>query len=179
MQEVMSLQKPLLRHIPKGVLHAWGLEYARLVSDLLHRQTWEALTEVLAFPKLTLGLPHRGGAKHKDELAREVKRRLDRFREAGFAVAWQESKGRSVAPRKRQPSKRAPASVQDKVARLSDENFVSALEGLMHDGAFSKAVKHLLSEGIHDASDQRVLQALEDLHPKGAPIDMVPRSGPS
>ena len=178
LQDVMSLQKPLLRHIPKGALHAWGLEYARLLSNLLHHQTWESLRDVIAFPKLTLGLPHRGGAKHKDELAREVKRRLDRFREAGFEALWQETKGRSTITRKRQPSKRAPASVQDKVARLSEDNFVSALEGLMQDGAFSKAVKHLLSEGIHDASDHRVLQALECLHPKGDPIDMVPPSEP-
>ena len=35
----------------------------------------------------------------------------------------------------------------------------------MDDGAFSKAAKHLLSTGLHDAADAAVRKALEALHP--------------
>jgi hypothetical protein len=37
----------------------------------------------------------------------------------------------------------------------------------MQDGAFSKAVKHLLSEGIHDPSDPAVVALLREKHPVG------------
>ena len=40
----------------------------------------------------------------------------------------------------------------------------------MDDGAFSKAAKHLLSSGIHDAADQEVRKTLENLHPAREPI---------
>ena len=53
--------------------------------------------------------------------------------------------------------------------RALDKGFVNSLQGLLDDGAFSKAAKHLLSKGLHDGADPEVRRILESLHPKAAP----------
>ena len=47
---------------------------------------------------------------------------------------------------------------------------MNALQGLLDDGAFSKAAKHLLSEGIHDPAEEGVRAALDALHPRREPV---------
>ena len=53
---------------------------------------------------------------------------------------------------------------------MHDEGFLGTLQGLMHDAALSKAVKHLLSDGIHDAMEDTIRKKLADLHPKAPPV---------
>jgi hypothetical protein len=66
----------------------------------------------------------------------------------------------------------------DKVDRLENPAFLNTLSGLMEDGAFTKAVKHLLSNGVHDSLDLQVQAKLEALHPKAPPISNCPEGCP-
>lgn len=53
--------------------------------------------------------------------------------------------------------------------RLRNSGFLDSLAALVQDGAYSKAVKHLLSDGVHDAHDAAVRAKLEALHPQREP----------
>ena len=82
----------------------------------------------------------------------------------GLSKPSPEPKGRKRA---REP---APAlSAQDKVDRLDKDEFVDQIRALVDEGALSKAVRHMLSNGIHDTDSPEVLQALRDLHPTAPP----------
>ena len=61
------------------------------------------------------------------------------------------------------------SNIHDKVRRLQTPTFLNTLTGLMQEGAFSKAVKHLLSDGIYDAKDAYVRERLSQLHPPPLP----------
>ena len=72
------------------------------------------------------------------------------------------------------PQPEQPQSLEEKTL---DKGFLNSLQGLMDDRAFSKAAKHLLSSGIHDAADHEVRMALESLHPAREPIkDPFPKN---
>ena len=57
---------------------------------------------------------------------------------------------------KRKISHASASSLTEKVARMNEPPFLGTLQALMKDGAFSKAVRHLLSDVLHDANDSRV-----------------------
>ena len=50
--------------------------------------------------------------------------------------------------------------MHDKEQRLHDPSFLQALNHLVREGAFSKAVKHILSDGLLDPSNPQVFQDL-------------------
>ena len=174
----MEANCPLLRHIPKGTVHAWGLAYGRLLDAFVSTLTWEALRDLLVFPKVTLGLPHRGGAKHRDEASRVVCHRVARFVAEGYLPLWAEARGRGTAKRATQRLSSEQTAMRQKVQRLGDVKFLATLQGLMQDGAFSKAVKHILSDGLHDTLDPRVQEKLAALHPDRVPLNGIPSHEP-
>ena len=57
LHDILESNCPLLRHIPKGSVHAWGLAFTQVLETFLERLSWEALRDVLVFPKVTLELP--------------------------------------------------------------------------------------------------------------------------
>ena len=48
---------------------------------------------------------------------------------------------------------------------------IATVRGLVEEGAFSKAARHLTSEGLADVSDPGVAEKLRDLHPLGPSVD--------
>ena len=74
----------------------------------------------------------------------------------------------SVRPPKRQRTSPS-SSIPDQEARLSTSPFFAVLDSLMRDGAFSKAIRYLTSEGIHDPLDPTVLASLRDKYPPCSP----------
>ena len=70
-----------------------------------HR-TWESLGALLAFPKITLEPPVRGGKGNKDEPGRVVKARIVRLHAEGWESLWQEIKGIRGAERERKRPKK-------------------------------------------------------------------------
>ena len=88
---------------------------------------------------------------------------------------WKKCRGMREALRK--PRKR-DAPGEDKCKRLSKEGFLNSLQGFIEDGAFSKAVKHLISDGLHDGLDQEVRKELRRLHPTEDPVTGAPMGKP-
>ena len=100
---------------------------------------------MLLFPKMTLGIPHGGGRAHHKEACREVVKRLGLIQGGQWEDAWKAARGRGLDPRpKRSKVLSNSGSWVAKVQRLHGAAFVDTLTGLMQDGAFSKAVKHLV-----------------------------------
>ena len=93
LNNLMGRQLSLLRHVPKGAINAWGKAAAHYIKLFLEEKTWEVLATLLAYPKCTLGLPHCGGRKSKDEAGRLVRQRLSVFAEHGWLKSWQALKG--------------------------------------------------------------------------------------
>ena len=63
---------------------------------------------------------------------------------------------------------------------MRSDNFVAQIRKLVGEGAISKACKHLVSDGLHDARDNNVWAQLQHLHPYEeppvrAPLDDIPR----
>ena len=129
-------------------------------------KSWEALATLLAFPKCTLGLPHRGGKKGKDEASRLVRQRVACFQEQGWLACLAQMPGTREQPRRKRQRPEG-ASLESKTL---DKGFQRTLQGLLDDGAFSKAARHLLSEGVHDPADEGVRLELAKLHPSREPV---------
>ena len=170
LNDICGSYRPLLRHIPKGVLSCWASGLTKAIDEFLQHQTWESLARLLAYPKVTLGVPHRSGRAHKSEATRLVRKQVQAFA-TDWLQAWNGLKRVSMRPAKKQC--RDHEGLSYKVNRLENPAFLNTLQGLMDDGAFSKAVKHLLSDGVHDAMNEEVRQKLQELHPRADPPQFV------
>ena len=167
LDSVLRTHVPLFRHVPKGAQAAWGAALAHRIQDLALHRTWEALLDLLAFPKLTLTTPYRGKPS-TSKMTSDVLDRLGALRSQGSLSLIQAS-GDLSRPRPKRGRPSPCSSLADKQDRLEDTAFQNSLKALMADGAFSKAVCHLLSEGIHDASDPSVIEVLRTKHPRAPP----------
>ena len=163
---ILGKHVTLVRHIPSGAMNVWGRTYASLLTSFSNNPTWESFADMLLFPKCTLGLPHRGGKKHKNDIANLVRGRVTTFTSEGWLACWGKMEGSRAAMPRTLKRKRDPLPPGK---RAEDQGFLASLQGLMDDGAFSKAAKHLLSEGVHDSGDLEIHRLLENLHPKRHP----------
>ena len=166
---------PLLRHVPKGAASAWGFALAGVISRLATEKSWEALFETLAFPKLTLASPYRG-RQSAHALASSVLDRVHAFSSRSPLALAHEALDKARPPKRQKAQQHL--SLAEKEARLSGPGFINSLESLMRDGAFSKAVRHILSDGLHDPTDPAVLRSLADKHPTRPPPQPLPEPLP-
>ena len=60
------------------------------------------------------------------------------------------------------------------LARTGDPKTVGTVRALAADGAYSKALKHLTSEGMLDPNDPSIVEQLRTLHPTGCPPPIQP-----
>ena len=149
LQEILSSHRPLLRHIPKGCQAAWGSGLAHALNRLLQDRTWEAFAALCAYPKVTLGLPHRGGKQHRTDQLHEVRRRITQFSSGAWLALWNSSvEGTRQNPQRLR--KRPRQESESDSGHMLDPGFLRGLQGFLDDGAYSKATKHLLSEGLHE-----------------------------
>ena len=155
---VLSTHRPLLRHFPRADMAQWTAAFVDALDTFRRHRTWESLGALLAYPKVTLEPPTRGGRCHKDEAGRVVKAGVARFVNGEWEEQWREIRGIRVA------NKRRRMDPVDKEKRLSQSTFLASLQGFMEDGAFSKAVKHLVSECLHYSLDEGVRTELRRLH---------------
>jgi hypothetical protein len=145
----------------------WGVAWAELQQRLCSERSWEALRDWALFQKVTLWSP-RGGKGHKGQAAQLIRSRVDRFKSGDLASLWDEF--RQGIPRQKST---AFPSLEDKVDRLQEAPFLNTLRGLVEDGAFGKAVRHLMSDGLHDPLDHKVQAKLRDLHPRRPEVIFV------
>ena len=113
--------------------------------------------DLLLFPKLTLQPGNKRAHPSAKSNVRAVLARIAAFKSDGFDLAWQAAQPeRDNASRPKRSRQEGGLTMEQKKKRLENETFLATLRGLMKDGAFSKAVKHILSDGLHDASDPKV-----------------------
>ena len=152
LQEILSSHRPLLRHVPRGCHQVWGSGLAHAINRLLRDRTWESFAALCAYPKITLSIPHRGGQGRWDQ-AREVRRRVHAFSDGAWLDLWKAT-GAGMRSNPRRGRKRpADEGTESTPSRVQDKGFLNSLQGMMEDGAFGKAAKHLLSAGLHDPTD--------------------------
>jgi hypothetical protein len=169
---ILGAHRQLLRHVPKGALNVWGQALSDALKEFLTQKSWESLLALMAFAKVTLALPRRGG-KDKNEACKEVRKRVTRFKNGEWLAMWNEQEGTRVQPQRGAKKARTSEALPPN-KRALDKGFINSLQGFLDDGAFSKAAKHLLSAGLHDSSDVEVRKALEGLHPRRPPVQPLP-----
>jgi hypothetical protein len=172
LSNILGAHRQLLRHVPKGAANVWGQALADAIKNFLSQKSWESLLAVMAFAKVTLALPKRGG-KDKNEACKEVRKRVARFLNGEWLALWTEQEGSRVQPQRSTKRAKTMGDLPPN-KRALDKGFINSLQGFLDDGAFSKAAKHLLSVGLHDSSDAEIRKALEGLHPKRAPVQPLP-----
>jgi hypothetical protein len=62
----------------------------------------------------------------------------------------------------------------DDLTRMGDPKTLGTILALAADGAYSKALKHLLSKGMLDANDPAIVSQLQALHPPASPPPLQP-----
>ena len=164
--DILGAFRPLFRHVPRATAAKWGIAWAEVLRRLCTERSWEALRDWASFQKITLWSP-RGGKGSKGRTAELIRSRLDRFMAGEWQLLWDEYLHGMPRPDRKKRKTDSPLSLHDKVERLSQSPFLNTLRGLMEDGAFGKAMRHLLSDGVHDSTDQNVRDKLRQLHPHG------------
>ena len=160
----------VLSHMPAAVRPGVGDALALLLRSVATDPSEIGLWALLAFPKLVLRANARGGKKHNAEVVTEVNRRLMLWKSHQWGVLWEEALA-SVKVRVSGPATRAqtsPAAVTEATCRR--------LRRLVGEGAPSRAMQTLLTEGVHDSHDPSVQKKLRDLHPD-APLSQMTEGG--
>ena len=164
-EDILGVRISTVRHIPSACRASVASCLASLVEAFIQKQSWEALHRLQCFPKLVLRAPRRAGRTHAKQTAIDISRRLRTFQSGQLDSLWTES----LTTLQRDKPARTRAQVKDQEDSLP-RSAIQVIRGLIEEGALSKAAKHLLSEGLADASDPVVLERLRALHPAAAPV---------
>ena len=146
-------------HIPRGAVEAVTRTFVAALSRFLSESSWESFHSLWAFPKAVLAPLSRGGRTHYNALGRKIAARATAYLQRPVAASWNESKlpDKPVVRRTRgQTARDAEASAH----RLHERVIRS-----VGNGALSKALTLLTSDGVQDADDPAVLARLRQLHP--------------
>ena len=106
-------------------------------------------------PKATLGLPHRGGKKHRFSVSSAIKNHLLRWRDGDIRQLWLESKSCSKNHNTSPPSSSTNKSINIKKARYKGK-----------EGHYGKAIQALQSQGVAHPSNTSALVDLQSRHPQ-------------
>ena len=147
LDEILLADRPTLRHLPRIAREEVAGTLAHLLDSFTQEPGWETLHRLLAFPKVVLAVLERGGKSHWDTVGRTVRDRARDYLDRPVADLWALGPG----PRHRRGQPRTRRHVAREV-EVQQRAFLQQLEGLVAEGCFSKACKHLTSAGILDAS---------------------------
>ena len=115
-------------------------------------------------PKARPSLIQEGWESPCQAIASDIQRRLRLFNGGHLATLWSEAT--TVAQRPKVVRTRAQVQAQESLS----PGAIRTIHSFVEEGALSKAAKHLLSEGLADASDPSVLERLRALHPTAPPV---------
>ena len=82
---------PTCRHVPNACRQDFASVLGHLLAEVVTAHTWEAVYNLLVFPKLVLRHAKRGGQMHQKQLASDVSRRLQLFRQLELHSLWAEA----------------------------------------------------------------------------------------
>ena len=164
LEELLASTVPTVRHIPNACRGPVSSCLSSLLEAFVLQRSWEALHRLQCFPKLVLRSSKRAGKAHAKQIASDIQRRLRLFNGGHLATLWSEAT--TVAQRPKVVRTRAQVQAQEGLS----PGAIRTIHSLVEEGALSKAAKHLLSEGLADASDPSVLERLRALHPTAPPV---------
>ena len=165
---ILQLRSGTIRHIPMGARAACGKSLGHLLRSLCVLQTWDSLQRLLLFAKWVLQPPPRWGRKHRMGNVRAIINRTTDILERPLHELWSELNAQHTPRRSNRKRQR-----QDTLEQY-DESLESRLQSLIGEGALGKAAKHLISEGVHDPCDPKVLETLRLLHPQPPTDPKIP-----
>ena len=137
---------------------------AKCISAFTSDPTWETLRALLAFPKIVLGSTPKSRAWSASTVQHMRSKALDYCTDM-VPTLWgglqqQHTQLAPRLPRKPSPTQQGVQPGTDPDARKQDQ-----ITRLVGEGAYSKAVRHLTSLGVHNPEDPMVLGTLRQLHP--------------
>ena len=162
LDEVFSLNRPTLKHIPKRARQRFGKVLAACFKKILTDNSTEAWVELAMLAKCVLPSVKRGGKSHK---LPDINRLCDRWSEGEQAALWAEAKQHSVNIKPR------------KCMHSSEHARISAAISLAEDGLYSKACRVLTSNGIASNTPE-TWQKLVMKHPNAEPPAEIPDTAP-
>jgi hypothetical protein len=168
-QTVLLAPVTTIRHIPPSARREFASALGSLLLQVTQHPTWEGVYHLFVMPKLTLWAPRGRKAKAPLQMGNEINRRLRSFADGNLSALWQEL-GIVYPPSATKARTRASAHRGDD--DTLPESVVAGVRGLVEEGAFAKAAKHLVSRGLLSANDPAVLAKLRDLHPTGNPVHL-------
>ena len=138
LESVLAAQVATCRHVPNQCRQ----EFADILGRLLFKvkaPTWEAMYALMVLPKLNLRAAARRGGAHQKQLALDIARRLELFRQGGFRDLWAEATRTSQ-------TKKTTVRTRSGAARELEGDLhpgtVAVIRGLVEEGALAKAAKH-------------------------------------
>ena len=148
---------------------------SKILTALVQQPSWETLTRLFLFPRYVLAALSHGGRRASIQARQRVADRAFQIVSLPLSSIWEtvqesaSSSERRSARRKKPPVKRrldfSPGSGGE--PDTLSEDTIRSVRALVEEGALSKAVKRLASEGFHDPNDLEVLKRLRALHPAG------------
>ena len=157
---ILQLRSGTIRHIPMGARASCGKSLGHLLRSLCVLRTWDSLQRLLLFAKWVLQPPPRWGRKHRMGNVRAIINRTTDILDRPLPELWSELNAQQMPRRSNRKRQR-----QDTLEQY-DDVLEGQLQSLIGEGALGKAAKHLVSEGIHDPCDPKVLEILRLLHPQ-------------
>ena len=141
--------------------------------SLVNEPSWEALHALFCAPKLILRAVTTRGPQQSHLLSQEIGRRIALFWDRKLLDLWKEATpgpGMSHRPKTR----RMTREEADDLTEALPASVINGVRGLVEEGAFAKAAKHLVSHGVADGSDPATILCLQELHPDGPQVDLGP-----
>lgn len=168
-EEIASMEGSTLTHLPKGAIIVCAQAYTKLLGEFNDNPGWETLHALWAYPKTVWAPLSRTGKSHWAAVGRKITARSKAYMEdvANRPILWAQTR---LPPQRERMITRMHAN---KVERIKDEAFVSAVTRAVGEGAISRATQMLISDGVMDSKDPEVFKQLQALHPSEPEVGMV------
>ena len=170
--EVLRARLSTARQIPNPCRRDFAHLLGQALVTLAEEPTWEATYQLMTLAKLTLWVAPQKGSAHPRHLQLEIQRRFRLFEDGAYDTLRTEATLGMKPDGTRPRTRLATRQQQDTTLEDLPQQTVDTIRGLVEEGAFSKAAKHLISEGLADVDDPEVATKLRDLHPRGSPVKL-------
>jgi hypothetical protein len=163
LHDVMSLNRPTLKHIPGRAKQAWGRTLQNALRDATQNNTVESFTRLAMLPKCVLPSAKRAGKRNTH--IKDIVALCEKWDSGQHAELWTEAcdNVKSKGPTSNKP-------VRTRAAQLTRQAAIAFAE----DGLYGKASRVLSSKGLAPNTPE-TLKLLIDKHP-AQPSPVVPHT---
>ena len=167
--EVLRLRVSTIRHIPAVLQEHWSRTQAAILDTFCANPSEILLWGLVAMPKLVLRVTKTRGknaANHQQDLIRS---RLHQFEQGEWQTMWATLKAEASTPEG--PETRAGKRARTEI-HATNSAAVRRAQQCLAEGSPGKALQQLTSPGLHDPKDPAVWEKLQQLHPRGPPLQL-------